>query len=120
MKFSKYWVGILFILIAFAACDNNEPEGGGVLPEHGHDLVANFVTESKKDDSGGRIVYIRDAPPQNDGERLWCVNVRYVNTTGVNTSAVLVSQRGEDWRVDRNPIRSDYEAYGCVWPVSDN
>lgn len=120
MKMSRFWFVFLLIMLALVACYENEPEGGGTLPEHGQELVANFVAESKKDDSGGRIVYIKGAPSENEGENLWCVNVRYVNLSGMSISALLLSQRGEEWRVDRNPKRSDYESYGCIWPVSDN
>ena len=120
MKISKFWFVLLCIFLFLVACDNDQPEGGGTLPEHGEELVADYVSESKKDESGGRILYIKDAPSDVDGEKLWCVHVRYVNLDGINTSPLLVSQRGEEWRIDRNPKRGEWEENGCLWPESNN
>lgn len=119
MKISKFGFLLLCVLFLLAACDNNGPEGGGTLPEQGQELVTNYVAESKKDASGGRIIYIKDVVSDVAGEKLWCVNVRYVNSNGLLESAILVSQRGEEWRLDKDMSRPEYEAYGCDWPKSN-
>jgi hypothetical protein len=113
---SKFWFALICILLLGTACDDNGPEGGGTLPEHGQDLVTNYIIESKNDASGGRISYIKDVVSEVAGEKLWCINVRYVNSSGLLESPILVSQRGEEWRLDNNPQRPAYEAYGCNWP----
>lgn len=109
---------VLLALFCLAACEPEKLEGGGKLPEHGTELITNYVKDEIKDDSGGRITYIKDVTSTEPGELLWCVNVRYVNSQGVITAPILVSQRGEEWRLDRNPDQGVYEGYGCVWPKS--
>jgi hypothetical protein len=79
-------------------------------------VITSYVKDEIKDDSGGRITYIKDVPSTEPGELLWCVNVRYVNSQGVVTAPILVSQRGEEWELEKNPDQAVYEQLGCVWP----
>ncbi len=107
---------VMWGLCFLTACEPEEQEGGGRLPERGVEVVTDFITEERFDDSGGRIVYVENAPASESGETQWCVNVRYVNSQGLTTIPLLVRQRGEEWRLERNPDRVVYEGYGCVWP----
>ncbi|NJN54366.1 MAG: hypothetical protein HC804_06175 [Anaerolineae bacterium] len=99
----KIWLLALMVLTLFAlaACEAEEQKGGGQLPETGVEVVAQFVKEERFDDSGGRIVYVEDAPGTEAGEKQWCVQVRYINSQGLSTIPLLVSQRGEEWRIER-------------------
>jgi hypothetical protein len=108
---------VLMSLLFLVGCEPDEQEGSGQLPENGVEVVTNFVKSERFDTSGGRIVYVEDAPAIEAGEKRWCVNVRFINTQGLFTIPIFVSQRGDEWRIERNPDRAVYESYGCVWPV---
>jgi len=116
MKILSFCLMIVLGVCCLVACEPEEQAGGGQLPEHGIELITEMVKTEKRDDSGGRIVYVENATSTEPGETLWCVNIRFVNSQGVLTTPLLVSQRGEEWRIDRNPDRAMYEGYGCVWP----
>ncbi len=118
MQMIKFGLLIFVGVCCLAACEPEKVEGDGRLPEHGEELITNYVKNEKRDDSGGRIVYIKDVVSSEPGEQLWCVNIRYVNSQGVTTAPMLVSLRGEEWRLIRNPDKTAYEEYGCVWPVT--
>lgn len=117
MKMRELWFLTLILVCCLAACTPEEVQGDGNLPAHGTELITNFVKNERQDDSGGRIVYVQDVASSESGERLWCVNVRLVNSRGVTIAPILVSQRGEEWRLDRNPEQAVYEGYGCTWPA---
>ncbi len=109
--------GLTILTLCFlVGCEPEKREGGGNLPERGVEIVANFIKTERSDESGGRIVYVENAPEVEPGERQWCVNVRFVNSRGLSTIPLLIRQRGEEWRLERNPDRAVYEGYGCVWP----
>ncbi|GIK58461.1 MAG: hypothetical protein HND44_11855 [Chloroflexi bacterium] len=112
----KLLILILLMLSFLAGCEPEEQQGGGKLPDGGVELVADFVMSERFDESGGRIVYVENAPATESGEKQWCVNVRYINSQGLKTIPLLVRQQGEAWRLERNPERAVYEEYGCVWP----
>ncbi|MCP4363355.1 MAG: hypothetical protein GY796_35595 [Chloroflexi bacterium] len=116
MKNLKQLLLIIFMLGLLASCAPSEPEGGGNLPEHGQELINSYITKDKRDESGGTLAYIKDVENSPPDENLWCVNARFVTSQGVFTIPILVSQRGEEWRLDRTPEKSLYEEYGCVWP----
>jgi hypothetical protein len=110
---------LLLILLGLgflSGCEPEEQQGDGQLPEKGAEVVADFVKQERFDETGGRIVYVQDAPATDSGETQWCVNVRYVNSEGLSTIPLLVRQSGEEWRLERNPDRMVYEGYGCTWP----
>lgn len=107
---------ILLALSFLAGCEPEEQQGGGKLPDGGVELVADFVMSERFDESGGRIVYVENAPATESGEKQWCVNVRYINSQGIRTIPLFVRQQGSEWRLEQNPDRAVYEGYGCVWP----
>lgn len=119
MKVVYFWFVILFSLLIFSACNDTSPEGGGTLPERGETIITDYIKNTKKDESGGRILYIKSVPSEESGENLWCVNIRYVNRGGVFTDPLLVSQRGEEWRLDKNPRELLFGEWGCKWPPPD-
>ncbi len=116
MKMITLFAFILLGLCSLTACEPENQQGGGQLPERGVEVVTTYIKEERFDDTGGRIIYVENAPVTETGETLWCVNVRYVNSQGLVTSPLLVRQRGEEWWLERDPDRTVYEGYGCVWP----
>ncbi|MCL4267768.1 MAG: hypothetical protein KJ069_31670 [Anaerolineae bacterium] len=116
MKMITLLAFMVFSLCFLTACEPEEQQGGGQLPERGVEVITNFIISERFDESGGRIVYVADAPGTEAGERQWCVNVRFVNSEGVVTIPLLVRQQQDEWRLERTPDRVVYEGYGCVWP----
>lgn len=110
---------LLLGMILLSACEADPVSGGGTLPDHAQGLITEVIKNERFDETGGRVVYVKEAPSEGAGENLWCVHVRYINTQGLFTSPLLVSQQGEDWRVERSPSQPTFESYGCQWPASD-
>ncbi|HUM69351.1 MAG TPA: hypothetical protein PLK31_10945 [Chloroflexota bacterium] len=112
----KLIILVMLGLCFLAGCEPEEQQGGGRLPDKAAEVIADFVKAERFDESGGRIVYVEDAPAEEAGEKQWCVHVRYVNSRGLSTIPLLVSQQGEVWQLERNPDQAVFEGYGCVWP----
>lgn len=117
MKLMVIGTFVILSLCFLVGCEPDKQNGSGQLPEKGVEVVNNFVQTERFDATGGRIVYVENAPATESGEKRWCVNVRFINTQGLFTIPIFVSQRGEEWRIERNPDQASYESYGCVWPA---
>ncbi len=116
MKNLKLWLVMIGAFAFLVACEADPVTGSGSLPERGEELVANYIKDVKGDESGGRIVYVKDAAAEQSEEKKWCIQVRYVNRSGVVTKPMIVTKNGDEWSYNASPDREIYEGYGCTWP----